>query len=354
MLVASVALRALLFWLLPTADATPVLAALPGARLVMPSWPNPGLGSRFGMPINWHDLRVAMRGCATDSRIVGTLDAIYLRSGSADPWHEVRFPPGDQYALDCGRGKVWVPEMVQEKLWSVDLSTFEVDKPFESCGFAGPTVVDFDQERTLLLGYPGGEHLASYDPGTHECRIVVDGGTIMGFSVSTARREAFIVRNGRLERCHLGGSEQCEVILRLYDEHLPQWLQADRFNKATFVNHFNKVVSDDGSHYLFSTSLQSGKLYRVDRRNGALVGELELEPGIRWVRVDPTRRRVYVGGFVRGHFFVVDADTLELRARVFLGRKIRYFEPLGDGKVIAATSAGVIEFTPELEASPAG
>lgn len=345
-LVPSVALRALLFWLLPTADAAPVLAGLPGARLVLPAWREPKLGTRFGMPINWHDLRVAMHGCAAGSRIVGTLDTLYLRAGPEAGWNEVRFPPGDQLALDCGRGKLWVPEMVQEKLWSVDLETLAVEKPFETCPFAGPTVVDFDEERTVLLGYPGGEHLASYDPESHACRIVVDGGTIMGFAVSTARHEAFVVRNGRLERCRLGGSEQCEVILRLYDENLPSWLQSDRFNKATFVNHFNKVATDQRSGYIFATSLQSGKLYRVNRETGAPAGSLYLERGIRWLQVDPARRLVYVGGFVQGNFFVVDADTLQVRARAFLGRKIRYFEPLGDGTVIAATSAGVIEFDP--------
>ncbi len=352
-LVPSVALRALLFWLLPTADAAPVLAALPGARLVMPSWPDPKLGTRFGMPINWHDLRVAMRGCDPASRIVGTLEAVYLGSPPRAGWRAVRFPPGDQFALDCPRGRVWVPEMVQEKLWSIDLESLAVEKPFESCDFAGPTVVDFDEERTTLLGYPGGEHLAAYDPATRECRIVVDGGTIMGFAVSTTRRDAFVVRNGRLERCRLDGSEQCDVILRLYDEDLPRWMQSDRLNKATFVNHFNKIALDVGSNYIFATSLQSGRLYRFERNTGAPAGELELERGIRWVQVDAARRLVYVGGFVRGHLFVVDADTLSVRRRLFLGRKIRYFEPLGDGTLIAATSAGVIEFDPEGAAPPA-
>lgn len=351
-LLPSVALRALLFWLLPTANAAPILAALPGARLVMPSWPDPKLGTRFGMPINRHDLRVAMHGCDPASRIVGTLEAVYLGSPPDVGWREVRFPPGDQFALDCPRGKVWVPEMVQEKLWSVDLESFAVERPFEACDFAGPTVVDFDEERATLLGYPGGEHLAAYDPATGQCRIVVDGGTIMGFAVSSARQEAFVVRNGRLERCRLGGSEQCDVILKLYDEDLPRWMQSDRLNKATFVNHFNKIALDSRSNYVFATSLQSGRLYRVDRNTGAPAGELELERGIRWVQVDAVRRLVYVGGFVRGNFFVVDADTLSVRRRVFLGRKIRYFEPLGDGTLIAATSAGVIEFDPE-RAAPA-
>ncbi len=345
-LVPSVALRALLFWLLPTADPAPVLAAIPGAELVMPSWPNVHLGHRYGMPINWHDLRVAMAGCEPGSRIVGTLDALYFRAPGGINWNEVRFPPGDQLALDCKRGKVWVPEMVKEKLWAVDLATHAVEKPFEHCDFAGPTVVSFDREGRELYGYPGGEHLAAFDPETFACRRVLDGGTIMGFSVSKSRGDGLVVRNGRLERCTLDGSGRCDLWLRLYDERLPRWLQRDGWNKATLVNHFNKVIEDPDGRVVFATSLQSGRVYRVDRASGALLGSKFLEPGIRWVQLDADRRRLYVGGFVRGHLFVLDPDTLAVERRAFLGRKIRYFEPLADGRLLLATSAGILELDP--------
>ncbi len=343
----SVALRALLFWLLPTANAEPVLRALPGARLILPSWPDVRLGSRYGMPINWHDLRVAMAGCEPGRLVVGTLDALYFSGKSPGAaWDEVRFPPGDQLALDCPRGKLWVPEMVKEKLWDVDLTTHAVEKPFETCDFAGPTVIAFDVEKHALYGYPGGEHLGRYDPDTHDCRIAVGGGTIVGFSASDVRQEALVMRNGVLERCPIDGSERCEVVLRLYDERLPRWLVTDRMNKATLVTHFGKVVEDTTRGQVFATSLQSGVLYRLDRESLRETGRVFLEPGIRWVQLDPERRRVYVGGFVRGDLFAIDADSLEVVGRAFVSRKIRYFEPLANGHLVLATSAGVIDLDP--------
>ncbi len=268
------------------------------------------------------------------------------RAPGASAWSEVRFPPGDQLALDCQRGKLWAPEMVKEKLWAVDLRTLAVEKPFEHCDFAGPTVVSFDLERRELFGYPGGEHLAAYDPDGFDCRRVLQGGTIMGFSVSQTRGEVLLVRNGRLERCALDGSGNCDVWLRLYDERLPRWLQSDALNKATLVNHFNKVIEDPENSVVFATSLQSGRVYRVDRATGRLTGSAFLEPGIRWVQLDRQRRRLFVGGFVRGNLYVLDPETLGMQARVFVGRKIRYFEPLPDGRLVLATSAGILELDP--------
>jgi len=81
-----------------------------------------------------------------------------------------------------------------------------------------------------------------------------------------------------------------------------------------------------------------GLLEVIDYDSGRIVNWRFAGLGIRPVAFDPQRRLIYAGTFLSGDVIAVDADTLEVVHRWFVGRFLRQLEISRDRRSLLATS----------------
>jgi hypothetical protein len=86
-----------------------------------------------------------------------------------------------------------------------------------------------------------------------------------------------------------------------------------------------------------------GAVAELDYDSGRIVDLRRADVGLRYLRFDPNRRRLYAGDFLRGAIVELDAgDKHELR-RWFVGRFARDVRPTRDGSaLLAASNLGVV------------
>ena len=77
------------------------------------------------VPFNQDDLRLVKEGCRPGSRIVGTLDQLFVRDDSDAPWRAIDYAPGDHHGAGLRARTLYSPEWLIGELWEIDLQNGE-------------------------------------------------------------------------------------------------------------------------------------------------------------------------------------------------------------------------------------
>ncbi len=87
-----------------------------------------------------------------------------------------------------------------------------------------------------------------------------------------------------------------------------------------------------------------GAVADVDYDSGRLLALRPADVGLRYLRFEPRRRRIYAGDFLRGTVVELDADDKRELRHWFAGRFVRDVRPTRDGSaLLVASNLGVVE-----------
>ncbi|MBI2889190.1 MAG: hypothetical protein HYY13_00220 [Nitrospirae bacterium] len=95
---------------------------------------------------------------------------------------------------------------------------------------------------------------------------------------------------------------------------------------------------------LFFSDLFYGRITRLRLTPTPGFDQLDLERGVRFVAVEPSRRLLAVANYVTGSVVFLGADDLSRRGEVFLGPRVRWLDFSADGRsMYTASSTGIFE-----------
>lgn len=94
---------------------------------------------------------------------------------------------------------------------------------------------------------------------------------------------------------------------------------------------------DAASHKVYSTVPNLALLDLIDYDTGRVEKRWFVGPGMRSVAYDRSRRRVYIGDFLRGYVLAFDETSERVVARWFVGRFSRWVRLTRDGRALLAT-----------------
>ncbi len=95
---------------------------------------------------------------------------------------------------------------------------------------------------------------------------------------------------------------------------------------------------DPAARRVYVAVASLGMLQVIDYDTGRIVSSRFVGPGIRPVAFDGQRRLIYVGTFLSGEVLALDADSLAVAHRWFVGRFLRQLEISRDRRSLLATS----------------
>ncbi len=309
------------FLLFPSTGDAARVAAQPGVSVLY----------RNGSGGAWSDNRFLMEACDPDRIIYGSREiahGIVRIAPGGKVSGTLAIHTGYNLVTDCQQGIGYVGNYSGGEIDRIDLATLSMLAPVPRVEIGGPT---------LLQLSPDAKHLYAIDDSTGDVRrIALDTGGVdvelqeclpNGFFADESLGRIYLASCGRFDLYGAQGGEPLSQI----------GLRRGLVPPFPFGCHFHRLTGDPERGKAFVSYLDTGRVYRVDGRTGALEAEAHVGYGVRDLTWDARNRILWVSNYVSGELLAVDPDSLAVRGHVQVGRRIRSIEPSLDGRRVYVT-----------------
>ena len=106
----------------------------------------------------------------------------------------------------------------------------------------------------------------------------------------------------------------------------------------------NLTVTDEAAYVI---SFLPGYIYKLGRQYGDYIAVKQIRPGCRYCAFHEPTQTLAVSDYLGGKILFYDAQTLELRVSVPVGRRPRWIESDGKGNLLVVSAAGGFRLNPQ-------
>ncbi|MFN7956557.1 MAG: hypothetical protein U0610_32925 [bacterium] len=280
----------------------------------------------------WSDNRFLVEACDPDRLLYGSREIENGIVRLVDGAVRQRLPvhTGYNLATDCARGIGYVGNYSGGQIDRIDLATLTLLAPVPEVRIGGPTLIQLS---------PDAERLYAIDDTNGQFRRIDLASGRADLELRECLPNGLFV-DERLGRVYLPSCGWLDVYDAVSGQTLARVDLRRGFDPPFPLGpHFHRITADTERGKAYVTYLETGRIYRVDGATGSLEAEALLGRGLRDVTWDARNGVVWIGNYVTGDLLAVDPDSLAVRGRVQVGRRIRSIEPSLDGKRVYVTSA---------------
>ncbi len=261
---------------------------------------------------------------------------LVLRDGGGPALASMRFMASDNYAPDCSNDSIYLADFLDRHLYRLvrggpvagvpTLGPFRLEMLPHQCEVDSPWWLMLDRSRTALYVLDEQNEIARADLASGQCRIAATGTKLWDFAIDDDRGVLVLGDAGRVRVVAIEDGRELERV------DLP-----GRWRAVLPAAHKTKVAtSADGTVY--AGYFNAGTVTKLGRDPLRVIASTRLDRGVGLVRWDEGRRLLYVGNRNTGALDALDGDTLDVRAHVHVGRRMRTLSLAPDGRALTLGS----------------
>ena len=299
--------------------------------------PGVELHHRNGTTTPWSDNRFLVRPCSGSDLLYGSREVSagvsLIEAGSGHPRSSLAVSAGYNLAANCTEARGYVGSYDGNGIAEITLTAPLSLRLLRDVQIDSPTLIELSPGGTALLALDdksGAVHWIDL-PSERVTRSYQAFGIPNGFALDDAANLIHIATSGHL----LTFDTRSGQVVRKLD------LRRGLIRPFPLKPHFHRVVLDPETGATYVTYLEFGRVYRIDGRRGILMLEADIGRGVRDLTWDTSRGTLYVGNYITGDVLGLDAQSLEVMGRVFIGSRIRGLA-VDDQRLLATSAVGGI------------
>ncbi len=261
---------------------------------------------------------------------------VVLREGGGPPLASMRFMASDNFAPDCSNDSIYLADFLDRHLYRLirgapiagvpTLGPFRLETLPHECDVDSPWWLELDRARTALYILDERNDIARADLASDQCRIVATGTKLWDFAIDDERGSLVLGDAGRVRIVAIEDGRELERV------DLP-----GRWRAVLPAAHKTKLaMSADGT--IYAGYFNAGTIAKLGREPLRVLASTRLDRGVGLVRWDEARRLLYVGNRNTGALDALDGDTLDVRAHLHVGRRMRTISLAPDGRTLTLGS----------------